>query len=55
MIDINKRKNVYCSVTICWLMPDESPGLSLLDLVAEKAAVVPSFWSLEIDNVLLIA
>ena len=36
-------------------MPDEHYDPSLLDLVAEKGAVVPSLWSLEIGNVLLIA
>jgi len=36
-------------------MPDEHADPSLLDLVAEKGAVVPSLWPLEIGNVLLIA
>lgn len=36
-------------------MPDESSDFFLLDLVATKGAVVPSLWSLEIGNVLLIA
>jgi predicted nucleic acid-binding protein len=44
-----------CSVTISWLMPDEAFDLTLLDLVAEKGAIVPSLWSLEVGNVLLIA
>lgn len=44
-----------CSVAISWLMPDESSNLSLLDLVTEKGAVVPSLWKLEVGNVLLIA
>jgi predicted nucleic acid-binding protein len=44
-----------CSVAVSWLMPDESLGLNLLDQVAEDGAIVPSLWSLEIGNVLLIA
>jgi predicted nucleic acid-binding protein len=44
-----------CSVAISWLTPDEASDFSFLDLVAEKGAVVPSLWSLEIGNVLLIA
>ena len=44
-----------CSVTVSWLMPDESFGLNLLDQVTENGAIVPSLWSLEVGNVLLIA
>ena len=44
-----------CSVTVSWLMPDESFGLNLLDQVTEHGAIVPSLWSLEVGNVLLIA
>lgn len=46
-----------CSVAISWLMPDEKNGFSLyvLDQVAEKGAIVPSIWHLEIGNVLLVA
>ena len=36
-------------------MPDESFDASSLNHVAEKGAIVPSLWSLEIGNVLLIA
>lgn len=36
-------------------MPDESVGFNFLDQVAEKGAIVPSLWSLEIGNVLLMA
>lgn len=36
-------------------MPDESFGLNLLDQVTEHGAIVPSLWSLEVGNVLLIA
>lgn len=44
-----------CSVTISWFMPDESFDFNFLDQVAEEGAIVPSLWSLEIGNVLLIA
>lgn len=44
-----------CSVTISWFMPDESPDFNFLDQIAEEGAIVPSIWSLEIGNVLLIA
>lgn len=44
-----------CSVAISWFMPDEPSDSSLLDLITEKGAVVPSLWPLEIGNVLLIA
>jgi predicted nucleic acid-binding protein len=36
-------------------MPDESPNLNILDQVVENGAIVPSLWSLEIGNVLLMA
>lgn len=44
-----------CSVAISWFMPDESFGIDFLNQIAEKGAIVPSLWSLEIGNVLLIA
>lgn len=44
-----------CSVVLSWLMPDESFDAFSLDQVAEKGAIVPSLWSLEVGNVLLIA
>lgn len=44
-----------CSVTISWLMPDEFFDFNLLDQVAEEGAIVPSLWSLEVGNVLLLA
>ncbi len=44
-----------CSVTVSWLMPDEYFDSNLLNQVVERGAVVPSLWSLEIGNVLLIA
>lgn len=36
-------------------MPDESSDLNFLDLVAKEGAIVPSLWSLEIGNVLLMS
>jgi predicted nucleic acid-binding protein len=36
-------------------MPDESLDTDFLNQVTEKGAVVPSLWSLEVGNVLLIA
>jgi predicted nucleic acid-binding protein len=36
-------------------MPDESCDTASLDQVAEKGAIVPSLWSLEVGNVLLLA
>ncbi len=44
-----------CSVAISWLMPDESFDAHSLEQVVEKGAIVPSLWTLEIGNVLLIA
>ena len=44
-----------CSVAISWLMPDEYFEAHFLDQVAEKGAIVPSLWSLEVGNVLLLA
>jgi len=44
-----------CSAAISWLMPDESFGARVLDRVVEMGAIVPSLWSLEVGNVLLIA
>jgi predicted nucleic acid-binding protein len=36
-------------------MPDERLDFNFLDQVVEKGVIVPSLWSLEIGNVLLIA
>jgi predicted nucleic acid-binding protein len=44
-----------CSVAVSWFMPDENFDPNLLNQVAENGAIVPSLWSLEIGNVLLIA
>lgn len=46
---------IDCSVTISWLMPDESFDAHSLNQVIEKGAIVPSLWSLEVGNVLLLA
>ena len=48
---------VDASVTLSWCFPDEQSSVSLvvLDrLKAGDAAIVPSFWSLEVLNALLI-
>ena len=47
-----------CSVAISWCMPDENNDYAravLLFLFQNNEAVVPSFWWLEIINVLLVA
>ncbi len=44
-----------CSVAISWIMPDESHDDDLLNQIVEKGAIVPSLWSLEVGNVLLVA
>jgi len=36
-------------------MPDESHDDDLLNQIVEKGAIVPSLWSLEVGNVLLVA
>ncbi|EKE09739.1 MAG: toxin of toxin-antitoxin system [uncultured bacterium] len=43
------------SVAISWLMPDEFFDSIFLDKTVKEGAVVPSIWSLEIGNVLLMA
>jgi predicted nucleic acid-binding protein len=46
-----------CSMTMAWWFEDEATPYSesVLDLLARAEAVVPSLWSLEVANVLLIA
>lgn len=46
-----------CSVTMSWCFEDEtSPATeSILDMLADGFALVPSLWSLEVANVLLAA
>ena len=44
-----------CSVAISWILKDEADeeADSLLDLLEEEDAVVPSLWRLELGNVLV--
>ncbi|MFO1155721.1 MAG: type II toxin-antitoxin system VapC family toxin [Rhodospirillales bacterium] len=46
-----------CSVTLGWLLADEQPAAAaqILDLVAEKGAMAPGLWPLEVGNALLVA
>lgn len=44
-----------CSVSISWLLPDESYQEEFLNQVTEQGAMVPSLWILEVSNVLLMA
>ena len=54
--DLNLTAYVLdCSVTVSWLMPDESCDAQFLDQVVQKGAIVPSLWTLEVGNVLLLA
>lgn len=55
-------ENVYdfvidCSVTMAWCFDDESNDYtdSILDSLKDKKAIVPTIWSLEVANVLLMA
>lgn len=55
-------KNPYdfvldCSITMAWCFEDESTSFtdSILDRLANSSAIVPSIWSLEVANVLLLA
>ena len=45
------------SATIAWFMPDEGTEESrrLLDVVADRGALVPLHWRLEVSNALLVA
>ncbi len=44
-----------CSVAVSWLFQDEADSGSdaLQEVVAEKGAIVPALWPLEVANVLL--
>lgn len=44
-------------MTIAWLMPDEPSGVAsqILDRVVVEGAIVPSLWTLEVGNTLLVA
>ena len=46
-----------CSVTASWFIPDEfsKSSLNIKDKIREKGAIVPTIWSLEVGNVLLIS
>ena len=46
-----------CSVTVSWFIPDEfsKNSLNIRDKIREKGAIVPTIWSLEVGNVLLIS
>lgn len=46
-----------CSITMAWCFEDESNEYtdSILDTLRHSTAVVPTIWSLEVANVLLIA
>ena len=46
-----------CSVTASWFIPDEfsKNSLNIKDKIREKGAIVPTIWSLEVGNVLLIS
>jgi len=46
-----------CSVTVSWFIPDEfsKNSLNIKDKIREKGAIVPTIWSLEVGNVLLIS
>ena len=45
-----------CSVTASWFIPDEFTQISIniKDEVSKKGAIVPTIWSLEVGNTLLI-
>ncbi len=45
------------SVVMAWFFEDESPPYSdkILELLAERGALVPGIWPLEVANVLLVA
>lgn len=46
-----------CSAALAWLLPDEvtKESLGLLQYIRENGAVVPSLWSLEVANSLLMS
>ncbi|RJX17450.1 MAG: PIN domain-containing protein [Desulforudis sp.] len=52
-----KRFIVDCSVVMAWCFEDEADEYadSVLDLLADSETVVPSIWTLEVANVLLVA
>lgn len=46
-----------CSVALAWLLPDESNERTdaLADRLEKESAHVPSIWSLEVGNALMVA
>lgn len=48
---------IDCSVTMAWCFEDESTEFtdSILDSLEHSTAIVPSLWSLEVANVLLLS
>ena len=46
-----------CSVAISWFIPDEfsKNSLDIRNKISEEGAIVPTIWSLEVGNVLLIS
>lgn len=48
---------VDCSITMSWCFEDEADSYadSVLELLADSEAIVPSVWPLEVANVLLVA
>ena len=46
-----------CSVTSSWFIPDEfsKNSLNIKEKISERGAIVPTIWSLEVGNVLLIS
>jgi predicted nucleic acid-binding protein len=46
-----------CSVTASWFIPDEfsKSSFNIRDKIRERGAIVPTIWSLEVGNVLLIS
>jgi predicted nucleic acid-binding protein len=57
-----KKKNLYdfvldCSITMAWCFEDENTDYTnnILENLENTTAVVPTIWSLEVANVLLLA
>lgn len=52
-----KRFVLDCSVAMSWCFEDEADSYAtvMLDMLPESEAVVPSIWTLEVANVLLVA
>lgn len=52
-----KRFVIDCSVVMAWCFEDEADKYadSVLELLVDAEAIVPSIWPLEVANVLLVA